>query len=95
MKKLAVDAVIYVREGFNFDEAFNKVLEILGEDVKIISLERPELALFYDDQYFYRCGFMLDKELKEEVDVEKIREKLKDIFKDEIIYTLTCEILGD
>ncbi|WP_456471729.1 hypothetical protein [Methanocaldococcus sp.] len=91
--KLAVDAVIYVREGFNFEEAFKKVLDILGDDVKIISLEKPELALFYDDNYYYRCGFMLDKKIDKEIDTKEIKEKLKEIFKDEIIYTLTCEIL--
>ena len=42
--KLAVDAVFYVREGFNFEKAFKEVLKILGEDVKILSVEYPELG---------------------------------------------------
>ncbi|ADC69731.1 conserved hypothetical protein [Methanocaldococcus sp. FS406-22] len=94
--KLAVDAVFYVREGFNFEKAFKEVLKILGEDVKILSIEYPELALISEDSYYYRCGFMLDKELKEELDreeIEKIKEKIKKLFEDEIIYTLTCEVL--
>ena len=79
--KLAVDAVFYVREGFNFEKAFKEVLKILGEDVKILSIEYPELALISEDSYYYRCGFMLDKELKEELnreEIEKIKEKIKE-----------------
>ncbi|XRO77656.1 hypothetical protein ACO3UB_05925 [Methanocaldococcus sp. 16A] len=94
--KLAVDAVFYVREGFNFEKAFKEVLKILGDDVKILSVEYPELALISENGYYYRCGFMLDKELKEELDreeINKIKEKIKKLFEDEIIYTLTCEIL--
>ncbi|NPA63199.1 MAG: hypothetical protein GXN95_06585 [Methanococci archaeon] len=94
--KLAVDCVFYVKEGFNFEKAFKEVLNLLGEDVEILSVEYPELALISEDKYFYRCGFMLDKKLDRELSEEEkeaIREKIREIFKDEIIYTLTCEVL--
>ncbi|CAB3288445.1 conserved protein of unknown function [Methanocaldococcus lauensis] len=94
--KLAVDAVFYVREGFNFEKAFKEVLKILGEDVKILSVEYPELALISEEGYYYRCGFMIDKKLDRELsreEIDEIKEKIKKLFENEIIYTLTCEIL--
>ncbi len=94
--KLAVDGVFYVREGFDFNKAFKEILKLLGEDTKILSVEYPELALISEFGYYYRCGFILDKPLKEkltEEDLNKIREKIRELFKDEIIYSLKCEIL--
>ncbi|EHP83677.1 hypothetical protein MetfoDRAFT_1914 [Methanotorris formicicus Mc-S-70] len=74
-----------------------EIVEILGEDVKVLSLEFPEIAAIVEDTYYYRCGFMLDKELEEEIpedELKRIKEKIKKLFpEDTIIYTLNCEIL--
>ncbi|ENN96048.1 hypothetical protein J422_04233 [Methanocaldococcus villosus KIN24-T80] len=95
--KLAIDGVFYVREGFDFEKVFKEILTML-KDVRILSVEYPELALIAPDGYYYRCGFMLDKPLEEKISEEEIKEikrKIEELFKGEIIYTLTCEILGE
>ncbi|AEF95608.1 hypothetical protein [Methanotorris igneus] len=95
--KLCVDGVFYSREPLNFKKILEGIVEILGEDVKVLSLEFPEIAAIVGDTYYYRCGFMLDKELEEEIpedELKKIKEKIKKLFpEDTIIYTLNCEIL--
>ncbi|WP_423793245.1 hypothetical protein ACPB8Q_03270 [Methanocaldococcus indicus] len=94
--KLAIDGVFYVKEGFNFEKVLKEILKILGEDTKILSVEYPELALISEFGYYYRCGFMFDKPLKEKPskeEIENIKRKIEELFKDEIIYTLTCEVL--
>ena len=75
--KLCVDGVFYSREPLDFKKILEEIVEILGEDVKVLSLEFPEIAAIVEDAYYYRCGFMLDKELEEEIEVEPILTYLK------------------
>jgi len=95
--KLCVDGVFYSKEPLDFKKILEEIVEILGEDVKVLSLEFPEIAAIVEDAYYYRCGFMLDKELKEEIpkeELNEIKEKIKKLFpEDTIIYTLNCEVL--
>ncbi|MBW9223721.1 hypothetical protein KKP90_03970 [Methanothermococcus sp. SCGC AD-155-E23] len=94
--KIMIDGVFYTREKIDFKRILEGILEILGEDVVVRSLEFPEIGMVVGDTYYYRCGFTLDKEVKyrpEEEELREIREKIKNLFpKDTIVYSLKCEL---
>ncbi len=97
--KIMIDGVFYNKEIINFKEIINKILEELGEEVIVRSLEFPEIGAIYEDTYFYRCGFTLDLPIKKEIsneELKEIKEKIKLLFpKDTSIYSLNCEILNE
>lgn len=95
--KIAVDGVFYTKENIDFEKILKEIVDILGEDVRVQSVEFPEIAAIFENDYYYRAGFMLDKEVDEELpehELKDIKEKIKKLFPEgTVIYTLTCEIL--
>lgn len=94
--KIMIDGVFYTKEKIDFKKILEGIVEILGEDVVVRSLEFPEIGMVVGDTYYYRCGFTLDKEVKykpEERELKEIRERIKKLFpKGTIVYTLKCEL---
>lgn len=94
--KIMIDGVFYTKEKIDFKKILEGMVEILGEDVVVRSLEFPEIGMVVGDTYYYRCGFTLDKEVKykpEERELKEIRERIKKLFpKGTIVYTLKCEL---
>lgn len=95
--KIMIDGVFYNPEQIEFQKILEKLVEILGEDLKVLSLEFPELAAIYEPDCYYRSGFCLDKEIDEELtekELCEIREKIiKEFPEGTIVYSLKCEIL--
>ncbi|AVB76687.1 hypothetical protein [Methanococcus maripaludis] len=95
--KMMIDGVFYNPEKIDFENVLQKLVEILGEDLKVLSLEFPEFAAIYEPDCYYRSGFCLDKEIDEELSIEelaKIKEEIIAAFpEDTIVYSLMCEIL--
>ena len=95
--KMMIDGVFYNPEKIDFESVLEKLVEILGEDLKVLSLEFPEFEAIYDPDCYYRSGFCLDKEVDCELSNEelaKIREEIIAVFpEDTIVYSLKCEIL--
>ena len=94
--KIMIDGVFYNKEIIDFKEILNGIIEIVGEDVVSRNLEFPEIGAIVGDTYYYRCGFILDKEVENkpsDKELKEIKEKIKNLFpKDTIIYTLNCEV---
>lgn len=94
--KIMIDGVFYTKEKIDFKKILEGIVEILGEDVVVRSIEFPEIGMVVGDTYYYRCGFTLDKEVKykpEERELKEIRERIKKLFpKGTIVYTLKCEL---
>ncbi|HIQ32215.1 MAG TPA: hypothetical protein EYH55_01880 [Methanothermococcus okinawensis] len=94
--KIMIDGVFYTREKIDFKRVLEGILEILGDDVVVRSLEFPEIGMVVGDTYYYRCGFTLDKEVKyrpKEEELREIREKIRNLFpEDTIVYSLKCEL---
>jgi len=94
--KIMVDGVFYNDKIIDFKEIMKKVAKELGEDVIVRSLELPEIGAIYEDSYYYRCGFTLDKEITEKVDKEeldRIKKKIISLFPENTsVYSLICEI---
>lgn len=94
--KIMIDGVFYTKEKIDFKKILEGMVEILGEDVVVRSIEFPEIGMVVGDTYYYRCGFTLDKEVKykpEERELKEIRERIKKLFpKGTIVYTLKCEL---
>jgi hypothetical protein len=92
-----IDGVFYNPEPIDFQKILQRLVEILGEDLKVLSLEFPELAAIYEPECYYRSGFCLDKEIEvelTEMELKEIREKIiKEFPRDTIVYSLNCEIL--
>ncbi|ABR54749.1 conserved hypothetical protein [Methanococcus vannielii SB] len=95
--KIMIDGVFYNPEPIDFQKILQRLVEILGEDLKVLSLEFPELAAIYEPECYYRSGFCLDKEIEvelTEMELKEIREKIiKEFPRDTIVYSLNCEIL--
>ena len=94
--KIMIDGVFYNKEIIDFKGILNGIIEIVGEDVVSRNLEFPEIGAIVGDTYYYRCGFILDKEVENkpsDEELKEIKEKIKNLFpKDTIIYTLNCEV---
>ncbi|MBW9222351.1 hypothetical protein KKP97_04805 [Methanothermococcus sp. SCGC AD-155-C09] len=94
--KIMIDGVFYNKEIIDFKEILNGIIEIVGEDVISRNLEFPEIGAIVGDTYYYRCGFILDKEVENkpsDEELKEIKEKIKNLFpKDTLIYTLNCEV---
>ncbi|WP_459201368.1 hypothetical protein [Methanococcus sp. CF] len=95
--KMMIDGVFYNPEEIDFKGVLQKLVEILGEDLKVLSLEFPEFAAIYEPDCYYRSGFCLDKEIDKELSSEelsKIRDEIIAAFpQGTIVYSLKCEIL--
>ena len=94
--KIMIDGVFYNKEIIDFKGILNGIIEIVGEDVVSRNLEFPEIGAIVGDTYYYRCGFILDKEVENkpsDEELKEIKEKIKNLFpKDTLIYTLNCEV---
>ena len=94
--KIMIDGVFYNKEIIDFKGILNGIIEIVGEDVVSRNLEFPEIGAIVGDTYYYRCGFILDKEVENkpsDKELREIKEKIKNLFpKDTLIYTLNCEV---
>ncbi|ABO34362.1 conserved hypothetical protein [Methanococcus maripaludis C5] len=95
--KMMIDGVFYNPEEIDFEGVLQKLVELLGEELKVLSLEFPEFAAIYEPECYYRSGFCLDKEVDKELsndELAKIREEIIAVFPEgTIVYSLKCEIL--
>jgi hypothetical protein len=97
--KIMIDGVFYSKEILDFEKILKNIADMLGNDVIVRSLEFPEIGAVVGDTYYYRCGFTLDKELKEcnsipsRAELDEIKNKIAKLFPNNtIIYSLNCEI---
>ncbi|MCS3900556.1 hypothetical protein [Methanococcus voltae] len=97
--KLMVDGVFYNKEVIDFENILKGIVNILGEDSRVVSIEFPEVAMIMENTYYHRTGFSLDKELNEDEKItdenrDEIIIKIKDLFpQDTIVYGLKCEVI--
>ncbi|ABR56083.1 conserved hypothetical protein [Methanococcus aeolicus Nankai-3] len=94
--KIMIDGVFYNDEMIDFKKIMKNLVKELGDAVIVRSLELPEIGAIYEDSYYYRCGFTLDKEITEKMDKEeldKLKEKIISLFPENTsVYSLICEI---
>ena len=94
-----IDGVFYNKYRLDFNKILNDISKILGDDVKVRSLEYPEISAIIGDDYYYRCGFTLDKKVDRTYgweELDEIKKKISELFpEDTYIYTLNCEVISE